>query len=126
MAQMKQRQDSLNRVEILKDSLEGIKLQAQKDTLAFDSIALANKYGSFANAATGTNQKTRLENQFFIIDFDSKGGKISGVQLKDYEKILIDEKHVETKIPLRILEDPANVWDISIPTSKPSFIFSCF
>ena len=88
MAEMKQRQDSLNRVEILKDSLAGVQLEAQRDTANFDSITLANKFGSFASAASGENQTAKLENEFFIVHFDSKGGKISGVELKKYKKAL--------------------------------------
>ncbi len=117
-AQMQHRQDSLNRMEIVKDSLAGIQLNAQKDSVSFDSTTLVNKYGSFAAAATGPSEKVRLENEYFKIEFDSKGGKISSVELKKYKKIIIDEKNKENKIPLRLLEDPANVWDFSLPTFK--------
>ncbi len=115
---MKQRQDSLNRVEIIKDSIADVVHQSQPDSLAPDSFALAREFGSFASAATGTNEKVRLENEFFIVDFESKGGKVTGVELKSYKKILLDEKKKEVKIPLRLLEDPADVWDISLPGSQ--------
>lgn len=118
METMKQRQDSLNRVEILKDSISADAIEAEKATTPLDSAVLANQYGSFAAAATGTSQAVKLENEFFIIDFNSKGAKISNVELKSYKKVLIDEKKKEYKIPLRLLEDPANVWDIAIPTQR--------
>jgi len=117
-AQMEHRQDSLNRLEILKDSLAGVQLEAQKDTVQLDSATLVNKYGSFATAVTGPAEKVRLENENFIVDFDSKGGKISGVELKKYKKVIVDAENKENKIPLRLLEDPANVWDFSLPSSK--------
>ncbi len=117
-AQMQHRQDSLNRLEIVKDSLAGLKIQAQQDTTQLDSATLTAKYGDFATAATGTNQKVNLANDFFIIDFDSKGGKITSVELKNYKKIIVDSDHKENKIPLRLLEDPANVWDFSLPSVR--------
>ena len=79
---MKQRQDSLNRVEILKDSITKETVEAEKATQPIDSAALATQYGTFATAATGTGETVRLDNEFFTIDFNSKGGKISKVDLK--------------------------------------------
>jgi len=116
--QMKHRQDSLNRMEIVKDSLAGVQIQAQQEAVQPDSATLAAKYGDFASAATGANEKVTLENEFFIVDFDSKGGKISSVELKKYKKVIVDEKNKENKIPLRLLEDPANVWDFSLPSVR--------
>ena len=115
---MKERQDSLNRVEILKDSTAHKAIVADEALKPVDSTTLANQYGTFATAATGTNETIKLENQYFIVDFDTKGGKISNVELKDYKKVLVDEKKKEYKIPLRLLEDHANVWDISIPSRQ--------
>ncbi len=115
---MQHRQDSLNRVEILKDSLAGVAMEAKKDTLPADSVTLAQKFGAFAGAAGGENQKVKLDNQYFTVEFESRGGKISSVELKAYKKILIDEHKKEVKIPLRLLEDPGDVWDITLPTSQ--------
>src|SRR5688572_18117638 len=118
VASMKERQDSLNRVEILKDSIEGESLATTQTPALADSAALANQFGTFATAATGENQTVKLENQYFIIDFDSKGGKISNVELKKYKKVLLDDKKKEYKIPLRLMDDPKNVWDFSIPSRQ--------
>ena len=68
-AQLQHRQDSLNRMEIVKDSLVGVKINAQTDTVQLDSVTLANKYGSFATAVTGPSEKVTLENENFIIEF---------------------------------------------------------
>ena len=113
---MKQRQDSLNRVEILKDSVVQKAVETEQALQPVDSATLANKYGSFATATTGANQTIKLENQYFIVDFDTKGGKISNVELKDYKKVLVDDKKKEYKVALHLLEDPNNVWDIAIPS----------
>ena len=120
MAAMKERQDSLNRTEIVKDSIAGAKILESTQTQQLDSATLAQKYGAFASAVSGTNEKIRLENEFFIVDFESRGGKITGVELKDYKKIIVDStnKKLEVKIPLRLLEDPKNVWDISLPGAQ--------
>ncbi len=118
VAQMKLRQDSLNRVELKQDSISEKVVEAQDSLTLPDSAALAGQYGTFATAATGTNQTVRLENEHFIIDFDSKGGKISGVELKNYKKVLLDEKRKEYKVPLRLMEDARNEWDISIPAQR--------
>jgi YidC/Oxa1 family membrane protein insertase len=117
-AQMEHRQDSLNRLEILKIPWPGCNTKPKKIPSNWTQRPLANKYGSFATAVTGPAEKVRLENEFFIVDFDSKGGKISGVELKEYKKIIVDAEHKENKIPLRLLEDPANVWDFSLPSSR--------
>lgn len=118
MAQMKQRQDSLNKVELIKDPISEKVFETQDSLTTPDSAALVGQYGTFATAARGTNQTVRLENEHFIVDFASKGGKISGVELKNYKKVLLDEKRKEYKVPLRLLEDARNIWDISIPAQR--------
>ena len=115
---MKLRQDSLNRVEILKDSIIKETVEAEKASQPLDSAVLASQYGTFAAAATGTGETVRLDNEFFTIDFDSKGGKITKVDLKKYKKVLVDDKKKEYKVPLYLLDDPKDVWDISIPSMR--------
>ncbi len=116
---MQQRQDSLNRVEILKDSITpAAPAEIPVEDPVIDSASLANTYGTFATAATGEGETVRLENQYFIIDFNSKGGKIANVELKQYKKALIDENKKEYKVPLHLLDNPNNVWDIAIPTQR--------
>ncbi len=123
-ARMQARQDSLNRVEVLKDSLAKIPttpvVVPGNDSIQAvnDSLILANQFGTFASAATGENKTIRLENENFIIDFQSKGGKISAVELKNYKKVLLDEKQKEYKVPLRLMDDSENVWDIILPTQR--------
>ncbi|HJW31322.1 MAG TPA: hypothetical protein VJ508_18970, partial [Saprospiraceae bacterium] len=90
MAAMKHRQDSLNHAVVLQDSIAAAKITGVKDTVKVDSTALAYKFGSFAGAAAGTNQSIHLEDDFFKIDFDSKGGKITNVELKSYKKVMLD------------------------------------
>lgn len=117
LAQMKERQDSLNRISIIDDTIPSSPDTGTIVPVA-DSITLAGKFGSFAGAASGTNQTVRLENEHFIVDFESKGGKLSGVELKNYKKVLVDENKEEYKVPLYLLENENNVWDISIPAQN--------
>lgn len=118
LARMEQRQDSLNRIELLKDSIVEQTVVTDTTRVTIDTVALQGKFGTFSQAATGTNRTVRLENEHFVIDFDTKGGRISGVELKNYKKVLLDEKKKEYKVPLRLFEDPANVWDISVPAQR--------
>lgn len=118
VAAMKERQDSLNRVEILKDSIAETVQSTPLAAALPDSAALARQFGTFASAATGTNEVVKLENQYFVVEFNTKGGKISNVELKQYKKVLVDDKKKEYKVPLHLLEDPDNVWDISIPAQS--------
>ena len=115
---MKQRQDSLNHVQILQDSIESATKKVEQSNVTIDSATLAHQYGTFASAATGTSEIIKLENQNFIVSFDTKGGKISDVELKKYKKVMVDDKRKEYKVPLHLLEDHANVWDISIPSQN--------
>ncbi len=118
MAQLQQRQDSLNRAALIQDTIPTRTPDTQATTAIPDSAALAGEFGSFATAASGTNETVRLENEHFIIDFATKGGRISSVELKNYKKVLVDEKKKEYKVPLKLLEDEANNWDISVPAQR--------
>jgi YidC/Oxa1 family membrane protein insertase len=116
LAQMQQRQDSLNQITHIQDSI----VSATPDSLAvtLDTTALIQQYGNFATAATGSSETVTLETEYFIVEFNGKGGQISSVELKNYKKVLLDENREEYKVPLRLLEDPANRWDIAIPLQR--------
>ncbi|MBK9984205.1 MAG: membrane protein insertase YidC [Saprospiraceae bacterium] len=118
MEKIKQTQDSLHRAETIKDSVQTKKIDSISTATLVDSAQIASKFGSFATAALGTDKTVRLENELFKVDFLSKGGKISSVELKKYNKALLDDKKKEYKIPLHLLEDPKDIWDIAIPTQR--------
>ncbi len=118
MEKIKQTQDSLHRAETIKDSVQTKKIDSISTATLVDSAQIATKFGSFATAALGTDKTVRLENDLFKVDFLSKGGKISSVELKKYSKALLDDKKKEYKIPLHLLEDPKDIWDIAIPTQR--------
>ncbi len=112
----KQIQDSLHRAELIKDSIADAKVDSAHTLTVEDSAKAVAKFGDFAGAVTGPNETVHLENENFIVDFSTKGGKISGVELKKYSKVLLDAKKKEYKIPVRLLEDAQDIWDITIPS----------
>lgn len=114
---MKQRQDSLNRVEILKDTLEGGMRPADISAAGLSSET-AETADTMAVVETIPSAKPRLENEYFIIDFDSEGGRITRVELKAYKKAVYDENRKESKVPLLLLDNPKNVWNIEVPVKQ--------
>ncbi len=118
MAKTKQVQDSLHRAELIKDSIADAKVDSVRTPTVEDSARAVAKFGDFADAVTGPNETVHLENENFIVDFSTKGGKISGVELKKYSKVLLDAKKKEYKIPVRLLEDAEDIWDIAIPFQR--------
>lgn len=118
VAAMKHRQDSLNRAQDLADSLRAAQVLAEKQTYQPDSATLAGQYGAFSGAATGQNETVRLENEYFSIDFQTLGGRITSVDLKNYHKLLLDDQKKEYQAPLRLMDNPQNIWDLSVPTSR--------
>ncbi len=55
----------------------------QKDSIRL--LKLRTEHGIFANAATGENKFTVVENEKMIVTFLNHGGKIYSVELKDYK-----------------------------------------
>lgn len=83
-----------------------------------DSVtnAMANaRFGAFAAAGAGTEQVETLENDLVKITFSTKGGAIKEVFLKKFEKISADSAGVETKNPVRLLEDSKNRFEYELP-----------
>lgn len=81
--------------------------------------ALSAAYGPFAVAAQGEEQTFVLENDELRITFTNKGGSIRSVQLLNYQRVVVDEKHKEHKEPLFLLDDPKNrfTYVLQVPSS---------
>lgn len=93
------------------------------DTLvnASDSVKtarLGGDFGAFAPAAAGEGKVYRLENEVMTVTFNSKGGRITAVKLKNYHKVLEDEKGEQTKVPLYLLEDDKNKFTYFLPMAS--------
>ena len=76
-----------------------------------DSL-LQQKFGGFSAAAKGEAKEESLSNKDILVSFNTKGGKIEKVLLKDY---LTDDKK-----PLYIIEPRSSKMDLTIPTNNGS------
>jgi len=76
---------------------------------------MTSRYGALAAAALGTEKSYTLENEKIRITFSNKGGHITDVLLKKYQKILLDEKRKEYFAPLHLLEDEKNIFEYLLP-----------
>lgn len=125
LAAQQQMQDSLRTEQQVADSLA--LLQANEDarevfaadTSAVDDslrlLQLSGQYGAFSAAAQGAEQRYVLEDDNLRITFSNKGGRIISVQLKQFEKIVVGDRHSETKTELFLLEDEKNTFEFLIP-----------
>lgn len=124
----KRRQDSIALAENQPygeiDTLAEPTLPVGADTLqqaTSDSIVqaqLSGTFGAFAPAAGGEGKVYRLENELMSVTFNSKGGRITSVMLKEYQKVLEDEKGEQTKVPLKLMEDEKNQFGYFLPMSN--------
>lgn len=62
---------------------DSIRLQMYKDSI--QALEQKQKYGVLADAAKGTQEIITLENDRMIASFNTKGGKLHSVELKDYK-----------------------------------------
>ena len=85
--------------------------QKQAETL------LQVQYGAFYPSAKGKEKEVSLENDLMKITFTNKGGRIKEVLLKEHFKIHRDSQHVETKIPLYLMEDEKDRFEYLLPVS---------
>lgn len=123
-------QDSLARVEQLAvEEIEGTNEVANTEEIGdvsnlTDSARLAQfggVYGPFAMAVGGEAQEVVLENDLMEVKFSSKGGKITEVHLKKYDKMADDEEGNPVITPLYLLNNPRNKFGYQLPiASVPS------
>jgi len=84
------------------------------------NVQLQNTYGEFAEVAAGSEEIVSLENGDVKIDFTSKGGIIKEALIKKHMKVVEDEEGNESKVPLKLLEDPKNRFEYFIPSGGNS------
>lgn len=112
------RADSI--AEAKKDGAETADFTTDIDTLP-DSVkvaASAGKFGAFAAASVGEDKEVTIENDVLKITFATKGGRITDVLLKKYEKWSKDSLgDISIKEPLHLWEDEKNKFEYIIPIS---------
>ena len=94
------------------DTSSAVSTPEQDSTRKAAKIA---KYGAFASNTIGTEKQYVLENDKIKVTLSNKGGRITDVLLKDYKKILLDEKRKEYFAPLHMLDDKKNVFEYILP-----------
>jgi YidC/Oxa1 family membrane protein insertase len=122
-------QDSIKQVELRVDSIaeakkDGIETTtittAIDDTLpdSLKATKLAGDFGVFATAAHGEAKEVTIENDVMKVTFSTKGGRITDVLLKKYEKWSKDSLgDISLKEPLHLWEDSKNKFEYLIPIS---------
>ncbi len=90
---------------------------AATPSVAPDTGALFSRYGVLAPAATGQAQRIVLENKKVRVTFNSKGGRIEEVFLKEYFKSRPDSTGNLQKWPVRLLANPSNRFEYLIPAA---------
>lgn len=123
IAAQKRSQDSIVRVERLRDSLAIVKKQESKKKLEAAAEVpdtqrvkmLGSQFGVFASSAVGEEEAVVLENDWVKITFNNKGGRIQDVLLKKYFKMVHGKDRKDRKIPLHLLEDDKNRFEYLLP-----------
>jgi len=123
LAEHKRLQDSIAAAQIVEsEEVDPAKLPVAAEPIAQnDSMAtLANQYayGPFAAAAAGSSETIVLENADTKISFDTKGGAITSVLLKNYKSVSIDADRNEVKGELLLLNNPEDKFEYILPVSS--------
>ena len=128
--------EDIARQEYLRDSLNNVAATAElnvveDDAPAFtpaelatlnDSVRTArfgNRFGAFSTAAAGERRDVTVENDLMTVTFDTRGGFIKQVELKEYAKV-VEEDGEEIKLPLYLLEDAKNRFSYTLPVNGVS------
>ncbi|MFI5221278.1 MAG: membrane protein insertase YidC [Bacteroidia bacterium] len=105
LLRVKEREDSLNLIEALKE-----KLNKDSVTKTVDTAALKGSLGSFADFSAGKEEFTILENEELKITFTNKGGRIYSVELKKH--------HRSDGSPLLLFEGKQNEFGYTFATTE--------
>jgi len=117
IAQLQQKQTTDNLAQLPQDSAN-----AQTETTTISDSAkvlqMTGAFGPFAAAASGEAKEYMLENDVMKVVFSSKGGRIKSVEMKQYDKVLEDSAFVQTKVPVKLLEDSKDKFEYFLPISN--------
>lgn len=72
-------------------------------------------FGSFSESTRGTEEIITLENEKLKLSFSTKGASIKEALLKEHFEILQDSAFNETKVNVRLLNNPKNKFEYSLP-----------
>ncbi|MEM8584692.1 MAG: membrane protein insertase YidC [Bacteroidota bacterium] len=122
----RQRQlDSLARVEqeaLDQAEFEIVNSESMQDSIVEESDSLVDlrhqlAYGAFAGAVGGEESLYTLENDLVKVTLSSQGGRVVGVQLLDYKK-MIDDNGTIIESELFLLDDESNRFEYELPVAN--------
>lgn len=104
LAAQKREQDSIAALELEK--------QIQPSLSDTNTVTLNNQTAdSLGDMSTPTIEKEEifvLENDLIKVSFSNKGAQVREVEFKEHYRILEDEEHNQTKVPLKMMDHPEN------------------
>ncbi len=86
------------------DSLKAMRLQAYRA-----------QYGAFAEAVEGQEEAFVLENDLIRASFSNRGGRVTGVELKNFKGYAPGDTVQKAELPVRLFDDPKNSFAYLIP-----------
>ncbi len=122
IARQQEVQDSLANVAAEEARLaEQAEITQIDPNLAFEELddstkqaQLSGEFGPFALSGAGDQKDYIIENELVKVTFTNKGGRIKEVELKNYQKLIVDSSKNEVYLPLLLLEDEKNRFDFDI------------
>lgn len=111
LVQQQQEQSSKDIVNSPTDNTQ--KIISTNDSLA--NIQLSGVFGAFAQSAHGEEKDVTIENEDVAITFTNKGGRITKVLLKKYEKWLEGSDHELVKTQMELLSDIRDKFEYVLP-----------
>lgn len=100
------------------ERIQATQIQETQSNVAVENVEdvsrLKSQYGSFADAAVGTDEFTILENELLKIKISNKGGRVYSVELKDYKTY--------AQKPLTLFDGDSTVFGLNFFSENRSII----
>lgn len=98
------------------DSIAALDKESEKRLNAADTASLSPVGNSVQDTTAKsleeppkTAEEYVLENDLMKVTFSNKGGQVVEAELKEHMKIIEDEEHNQTEVPLKMMNNPDNV-----------------
>ncbi|MDX1407425.1 MAG: membrane protein insertase YidC [Saprospiraceae bacterium] len=125
VAERQRIQDSISQAQLAEAGADTSTVLIESDTgtaapipVVSDSVRAlqqVQRLGAFGSAAQGDQQDFVLENDLVRVTISNKGGMIRDVELKEYDKILLDDEKEEYKVPVHLLNKEDNIFEYHLP-----------
>jgi len=124
LAKTKRMRDSIEQAQLISiDTLNTENFTAEPTVAApqndsLTSLANAYAFGPFASAASGKSKDVVLENGDLKITFDTKGGRMKAINVKNYKSVSINDKREEVKGELILFDNEEDQFAYELPVSS--------